>query len=97
MSFDPQNPSARRKRGAPKGNQNALKHGYYSRTLRLDAPPPAGDPQTDEQEIAALRSLIQSYSQAALQLHTAHEVFELARSLSRVIARLSPLYRRTRT
>ena len=54
---------AKRKRGAPKGNQNARKHGFYSRVLdeteRLDFELAAGVEGIDD-EIALLRVKIKS-------------------------------------
>ena len=53
----------KRKRGAPKGNQNARKHGFYSRVLdkteRLDFELAAGVEGIDD-EIALLRVKIKS-------------------------------------
>ncbi len=43
----------RRKPGAQPGNTNALKHGEYSK--RLEAPLPAADPLSMDDEIAMLR------------------------------------------
>ena len=55
--------NAKRKRGAPKGNQNARKHGFYSRALdateRLDFELAAGVEGIDD-EIALLRVKIKS-------------------------------------
>jgi len=55
--------NAKRKRGAPKGNQNARKHGFYSRVLdeteRLDFELAAGVNGIDD-EIALLRVKIKS-------------------------------------
>ncbi len=54
---------AQRKRGAPKGNQNARKHGFYSRVLneaeRLDFELATGVEGIDD-EIALLRVKIKS-------------------------------------
>jgi hypothetical protein len=54
---------AKRKRGAPKGNQNARKHGFYSRVLdeaeRLDFELASGVNGIDD-EIALLRVKIKS-------------------------------------
>jgi len=54
---------AKRKRGAPKGNQNARKHGFYSRVLdeaeRLDFELASGVEGIDD-EIALLRVKIKS-------------------------------------
>ena len=54
---------AKRKRGAPKGNQNARKHGFYSRVLdeagRLDFELASGVDGIDD-EIALLRVKIKS-------------------------------------
>ncbi len=54
---------AKRKRGAPKGNQNARKHGFYSKVLdeaeRLDLES-ASDVSGIDDEIALLRVKIKS-------------------------------------
>jgi hypothetical protein len=56
-------PRAKRKSGAPKGNQNARKHGFYSRVLdeagKLDFELAAGVEGIDD-EIALLRVKIKS-------------------------------------
>jgi len=56
-------PKTKRKRGAPKGNQNARKHGFYSKVLdeaeRLDLELASGVEGIDD-EIALLRVKIKS-------------------------------------
>ena len=55
--------NAKRRRGAPKGNQNTRKHGFYSRVLneteQLDFEVAAGVEGIDD-EIALLRVIIKS-------------------------------------
>jgi hypothetical protein len=63
MEQNPMGNSAGKKRGAPKGNQNARKHGFYSRVLdeaeRLDFEQ-ATDVEGLDDEIALLRVKIKS-------------------------------------
>ena len=63
MEIDQMTVNAKRKRGAPKSNQNARKHGFYSRVLdeteRLDFELAAGVEGIDD-EIALLRVKIKS-------------------------------------
>lgn len=95
MPSDPQNPSTRRKRGAPIGNQNAVTHGLYSRKLRphLNAPLPPGAAQSSSEEAEALARLIQAYAQAALQADTFDQVMGIAYAFYRTLIRLAPLRR----
>jgi hypothetical protein len=54
---------AKRKRGAPKGNQNARKHGFYSSVLapeQKEILPAAGRVGGLRQEIAMLRTQLKS-------------------------------------
>jgi len=63
MEIDHMPAEAKRKRGAPKGNQNARKHGFYSKVLdeaeRLDLELAQGVEGIDD-EIALLRVKIKS-------------------------------------
>jgi hypothetical protein len=63
MKRDQMSAQKERKRGAPKGNQNARKHGFYSKVLdeaeRLDFEHATGVEGIDE-EIALLRVKIKS-------------------------------------
>ena len=76
------------KRGAPKGNQNARKHGFYSRVLteaeqlEMEA---AVDIEGIDQEIALLRiklrDLIESYPERVdLHLQAANTIARLVRT-----------------
>jgi hypothetical protein len=63
MEPNPMGDSTNKKRGAPRGNQNARKHGFYSRVLdeaeRLDFEQ-ATDVEGLDEEIALLRVKIKS-------------------------------------
>jgi hypothetical protein len=63
MEIDHMSAKAKRKKGAPKGNQNARKHGFYSKVLdeaeRLDFELASGVEGIDD-EIALLRVKIKS-------------------------------------
>jgi hypothetical protein len=63
MEQNPMGDSTGKKRGAPRGNQNARKHGFYSRVLdeaeRLDFEQ-ATDVEGLDEEIALLRVKIKS-------------------------------------
>ena len=76
------------KKGAPKGNQNARKHGFYSRSLdeaeRLEMEE-AGYVEGIDQEIALLRiklrELIEQHpDQIALHLEAANTIARLVRT-----------------
>jgi hypothetical protein len=82
-------------RGAPKGNLNALKHGFYSRlfhsTETVDLP---DDATTSlEHEITLLRVMIRRTMQLADGIDDLHEATRVLDALGAAASRLSNLLR----
>ncbi len=83
------------KRGAPPGNTNALKHGYYSQQLRrahLDESDPS-NPMDLKEEIFLLRSFIRHLLDLGLKTRDYQEGTDLLRVLSMGVSSLSRLIR----
>jgi len=84
-----------RKRGAPPGNTNALKHGYYSQQLRR-AHLPDDDPSNLidlKEEIALLRCFIRHLLDLGLKTRDFQEGADILRVLSMGVSSLSRLIR----
>jgi hypothetical protein len=82
-------------RGAPKGNLNALKHGFYSRLFHpaetVDLP---DDPSTDlEHEITLLRVMIRRTMQLADGIDDLREATRVLDALGAAANRLTNLLR----
>ncbi len=82
----------RRKRGAPPGNTNALKHGYYSPRFR---PPSSTDFQRTNlpEQIDLLRAYIRRVKERSAQADDIHAQLSLLRVLALATSRLSRLLR----
>jgi len=82
-------------RGAPKGNLNALKHGFYSRLFHSsEAGDLANDQSTDlEHEIKLLRVMIRRTMELADGIDDLREATRVLDALGAAAARLSALLR----
>ncbi len=76
------------KRGAPHGNLNALKHGFYSPRYRLRVP---GTAPSLEQEILLLRLMIRRTMQLAQDCDDLKEATRVLDSLGAAASRLASL------
>lgn len=91
----PQDPPPKGKAGAPKGNQNALKHGFYSRSYKLrerrglENTPPISLAEEIELMRVSIRRLCESFN-PELGFH-AHSTF--LRTLSMAFISLNRLVR----
>jgi hypothetical protein len=82
-------------RGAPKGNLNALKHGFYSRLFR---PAEIGDLSADpgtslEHEITLLRVMIRRTMELAEGINDLRDATQVLDALGAAAGRLSTLIR----
>ena len=76
----------KRKRGAPKGNTNALKHGFYSkqlRTMRADGPLP--EEITDRMGLSDEIAMLRLYTRRLIRMGAEIEDLDTAISLLRVL------------
>jgi len=93
MTSFPSQPAKSRRRGAPPGNLNALKHGFYSHLFRkielgdLQALPMEGL----EDEIGMLRVLIRRVMELAQDVQDLDQALRLLSTLSLATANLSRL------
>lgn len=82
------------KRGAPKGNLNALKHGFYSRLFReIDVNNLPENASTLEHEITLLRVMIRRTMQLADGIDDLREATRVLDALGAAAARLANLLR----
>jgi len=90
LSAPPDEPTAPRRRGAPTGNVNALKHGYYARQIPAPANPAYPVPSL-EAEIQLLRSFLHRVSTLAAQTSCLElpQAAALLRVISLAVASLS--------
>jgi len=88
-------PPPKRPRGAPPGNLNALKHGFYSRVFRkMELGDLQSVPLKDLQdEISMLRVLIRRVVEFSQQASTLDEYLRLLSTLSQATANLGRLVR----
>ena len=86
-------------RGAPKGNLNALKHGFYSRLFHnVEIGDLANDPSTNlEHEITLLRVMIRRTMELADGIDDLHDATRVLDALGAAAARLSNLIRMQKT
>jgi hypothetical protein len=82
-------------RGAPKGNLNALKHGFYSRLFRADESNDLADNGCDslEHEITLLRVMIRRTMQLADGIDDLKEATRVLNALGAAAGRLANLLR----
>ena len=86
-----------RRRGAPLGNQNARKHGFYSRHSRL-AELPLQEPGDDlDQQIAVIRHYMQRVSELGEESQDLPQLISLLRGVCMASSRLDQLQRRQAT
>ena len=85
-----------RRRGAPLGNQNARKHGFYSRQSHLgELPLPLQEPGDDlDQQIAVIRHYMQRVSELGEQSQDLPQLISLLRGVCMASSRLDQLRRR---
>jgi hypothetical protein len=86
-------PQTRRKRGAPKGNLNALKHGFYSEQLRRAeiAALEGVDPTSIKDEIGVLRVVVRRLIQLIKISESVPELTSLITTLSTLTGNLGRL------
>jgi hypothetical protein len=86
-------PQAKRKRGAPKGNLNALKHGFYSEQLRRAeiAALEGVDPTSIKDEIGVLRVVVRRLIQLIKTSQSVPELTSLITTLSTLTGNLGRL------
>ncbi len=81
-------------RGAPKGNLNALKHGYYSRLFRCrETDELPNEPGSLESEITLLRVMIRRTTELAVGIDDLKEATRVLDALGAAAARLANLLR----
>ena len=85
-----------KRRGAPLGNQNALKHGYYAHTFsRAETRSKEGGPPPESlaDEIALIRVLIRRVVEKTTGQESMAESLEILRIVSMAAASLARLHR----
>jgi hypothetical protein len=79
-------PSPKRRRGAPRGNTNALKHGFYSPRYGPNTPG-----ATLTAQISVLRAYIAHVFQLSQDLHSVKNQVSLLKALTHSVASLNHL------
>jgi uncharacterized protein YjcR len=88
------NPTPPKKRGAPPGNTNALKHGYYSRSQRAAfSPPELADPAGFADQIHLLTFYIRQVKDSSEQIDSAKNLNEAISTLRVLTLSMASLHR----